>query len=87
MLIHAVVLHQHEEDLVGEEECYRMLQEILRSPELYKLLSGSCLKGECDPARDKLTPEKRTKLLTLEKMERQGFEVTTLKQKLLGQKL
>jgi len=24
-LIEGVVMHQHEEDLVGEEECYRML--------------------------------------------------------------
>lgn len=35
-LIEAVYMRRHEEDLVGEEECYRMLVEIVRSPELLK---------------------------------------------------
>lgn len=54
-LIEAVYMRRHEEDLVGEEECYRMLQEIVRSPELLKSLTGSSLKGSCDPILDKLS--------------------------------
>jgi len=48
-LIEACYLKRHEEDFVGEEEAYRMLQEILRSPELFKAITGSCLKGITDP--------------------------------------
>lgn len=54
-LIEACYQKRHEEDLVGEEEAYRMLQEILRSPELFKALTGSCLKGATDPALDNLS--------------------------------
>lgn len=84
MLIHGIVISQHEEDLVGEEEQYRMLQEILRSPELYKNLCGSCLKGATDPSLDKLSDEKKKKLAHIEKFEQKGFEVASLKHKLLG---
>lgn len=31
-LIEACYMKRHEEDLIGEEETYRMLQEIIRSP-------------------------------------------------------
>lgn len=51
-VIECCYMKRHEEDLVGEEETYRMLQEIIRSPELIKALSGSCLKGSCDPLLD-----------------------------------
>lgn len=46
-----------------------MLVEIVRSPELFKALTGSTLKGDCDPALDKLDPEKRKRLKHLEKLE------------------
>jgi len=85
-LIEACYMKRHEEDLVGEEETYRMLQEIIRSPELYKALSGSTLKGACDPALDKLDPEARRKLEHLDKLERKGFDVAALKDAVHGGK-
>jgi hypothetical protein len=63
------VLYQHEEDLYGEEECYRMLQEIMRQPEFYKSLCGSSLKGKGDPKLDKLSDEKKNKFMHLDKLE------------------
>jgi hypothetical protein len=53
-LIEACYIHRHEQNLIEEEETYRMLVEIIRSPELLKAMSGSSLKGECDPLLDKL---------------------------------
>jgi len=85
-LIEACYMKRHEEDLVGEEETYRMLQEIIRSPELYKALSGSSLKGACDPALDKLSPAARRKLEHLDKLERKGFDVSALKEAVNGGK-
>lgn len=79
-LIEAVYMKRHEEDLIGEEECYRMLQEILRCPELLKAISGSTLKGSCDPRLDRLSPEDRKKMEHLDILERKGFEVEKLKQ-------
>jgi hypothetical protein len=52
-------MKRHELDLIGEEECYRMIQEIVRQPELVKALTGTSLKGSIDPAYDKLKPEDR----------------------------
>ena len=83
-LVEACYLKRHEEDLIGEEETYRMLQEIIRSPELYKALSGSSLKGACDPQLDRLTPEERQKLEHLDRLERKGFEVAALREAVLG---
>jgi hypothetical protein len=83
-VIEAVYIRRHEEDLVGEEETYRLLQEIIRSPELIKALSGSCLKGTIDPSLDNLSDEKIKKLEHLDKMERKGFEVDKLKQAIIG---
>lgn len=51
-LIESVYMKRHEEDLYMEEENYRCLQEIVRSPELFKALSGSSLAGGCDPILD-----------------------------------
>jgi hypothetical protein len=53
--VECVYMKRHEEDLVGEEEAYRILQEIVRCPELFKAITGSSLKGSADPALDKLT--------------------------------
>jgi len=61
-LIESVYMHRHEEDLTGEEENYRMIQEILRSPELFKALTGSNLKGTCDPMLDQLPERDRRKM-------------------------
>jgi hypothetical protein len=79
-LIEAVYIKRHEEDLIGEEECYRMLQEILRCPELLKAICGSTLKGSCDPRLDKLSDDQRKKVEHLDILERKGFEVEKLKQ-------
>jgi hypothetical protein len=47
-------MKRHEEDLIGEEELYRLLQEIIRQPEFIKAITGSCLKGSMDPIFDKM---------------------------------
>ena len=82
-LIEACYMKRHEEDLIGEEECYRMLQEILRSPELLKAITGSSLKGTCDPRLDKLCKADRQKIEHLDILERKGFEVYKLKKRIL----
>jgi len=82
-LVEACYMKRHEEDLIGEEETYRMLQEIVRSPELYKALTGSSLRGSCDPKRDQLRPAERQKLEHLDKLERRGFDVAALKDAVL----
>ena len=69
-------MKRHEEDFCGEEEAYRILQEIIRSPELFKALTGSSLRGAADPALDKLDEKQKKKLETLNLLEQKGFEVT-----------
>lgn len=82
-LIEAIYVHRHEENLVGEEECYRMLQEIVRSPELLKAMTGSSLKGSCDPKLDNLSNADRKKIIQLEKMEKKGFDIDRLRNQIL----
>lgn len=77
-------MKRHEEDLYMEEENYRCLQEIVRSPELFKALTGSSLGGSCDPILDKLSPEERKKLEHLEMLQKKGFDVEKLKKKLIS---
>jgi hypothetical protein len=48
-LIDAIYMGRHEKNLKQEEECWRMLQDIVRCPELVKAISGSNCKGACDP--------------------------------------
>lgn len=84
-VIEAVHMYRHEENLVAEEETYRMLQEIFRQPEFFKALSGTSLKGgSADPVLDKLTESQKQKLQTLNLLEQKGFEVTELKNKMTG---
>ena len=83
-VIECCYMRRHEEDLVGEEEAYRMLQEILRSPELFKALTGSSLKGVTDPALDKLSDKEKRKLEHLSKLEEKGFDVKELKDAMTG---
>ena len=75
-------MYRHEEDLVNEEETYRMLQEIVRSPELIKAISGSSLKGACDPKWDKLAEDDKKHLERIEMLEKKGFDVENLKNNL-----
>jgi hypothetical protein len=83
-LIECCYMKRHEEDLVGEEETYRMLQEIVRQPELFKSLCGTSLKNtSMDPVLDKMNEATKKKLDQLNKMERKGFEVQQLKHKLM----
>lgn len=82
-LIEAVYIKRHEVDLVAEEELYRMLQEIIRQPELIKQLSGTSLRGAMDPIYDKLAPAEKSKLEHLDNMERKGFDVQKLRDALL----
>lgn len=85
-LIEACYIKRHEENLIAEEECYRMLQEIMRSPELIKAISGSNLKGSTDPNLDMIDknyPGNKEKIDHLERLERKGFDVAKLKQDLI----
>jgi|Dee2metaT_25_FD_contig_21_7412767_length_240_multi_2_in_0_out_0_1 hypothetical protein len=54
----------------------------MRSPELLKALTGTCLKGRCSPDLDQLNPEDKKKILHLDKMERKGYDVAKLKEKI-----
>lgn len=83
-LIEAIYMKRHEVDLVGEEELYRMLQELIRQPELLKSLTGSSLKGALSPHYDKLSQKDRDKLEHLDKLERKGFDVDKLREELLA---
>jgi len=74
-LIEACYIKRHEEDLIGEEETYRMISEIVRSPELFKALSGSSLKGPTDPKLDPLSDQQKEQLAHLDMLEKKGFEV------------
>jgi len=76
-------MYRHEENLIAEEEAYRMLQEIMRSPELLKALSGSSLRGSLDPKLDKLEKKDKDKYNNLTILEQKGFDVEKLKQDLL----
>jgi len=82
-LIECCYMKRHEEDLVGEEECYRMLQELVRSPELLKSMTGSNLKGNCDPLLDKLSEEDLKKMEHLDRLQRKGFDVENLKKRIV----
>jgi len=83
-LVESVYMKRHEEDLYMEEENYRCLQEIVRSPELFKALSGSSLAGGCAPILDALSPEDRRKLEHLTMLEKRGFDVEKLKKRLVA---
>merc|ERR1711918_55179 len=61
-LIDAIYMGRHEGNLKQEDECWRMLQDIVRCPELVKALTGSNCKGACDPKLDGLSKEQRDKL-------------------------
>lgn len=63
-----------------------MLVEICRSPELFKALTGSSLKGDCDPKLDKLSQEEQARYKHLERLEQGGFDVDALKKRLLADK-
>lgn len=83
-LIDATYIARHEKDLIKEEETWRMLQEIIRCPELFKAITGHNAKGAIDPQLDDLRDDeiKMKKLRHLELLERRGFEVEELKLKL-----
>lgn len=76
-------MKRHEGDLVGEEECYRMLVEIIRSPELMKALCGSSLRGLADETLDELPKNIMERIMHLERLERKGFDVKELKAQLI----
>jgi len=61
-LVDYVYNKRYEEDLVGEEEGYRMLREILHTQEFFKSICGSCLRGTLDPAKDFLTEDEEIKV-------------------------
>ena len=61
-LVDYINLRRYEGDLVGEEEGYRLLREILHSVEFFKSICGSCLRGTLDPNQDFLSPEDQKKI-------------------------
>lgn len=82
-LIECCYIYRHEENLVGEEETYRMLVEVFRQPQLYKELTGTNLQGSMHPDLDHLNKEQRKKLNQLDKLERKGWDVGALKHKII----
>lgn len=61
-----------------------MIQEIIRSPDLLKALTGSSLRGQLDPMLDKFSEEDKKKYRHLERLEARGkFDVTKLKENIL----
>lgn len=82
-LVDYIYNRRYEEDLAGEEEGYRMLREILHTPEFFKSICGSCLRGTLDPAKDYLSKEDEEKIVQIESLEKKGFEVKQLKEKIL----
>lgn len=57
-----------------------MVQEIVRTPELLKALSGSSLRGSQDPMLDKFSDEDKEKYQHLERLEAKGkFDVSKMK--------
>lgn len=82
-LFEAVYMYRHEQDWYHEDETYRMIQEIVRSPGLFKLLTGSSLKGTLDPTLDNLREDVREKMKRLEILEQKGFDVTPIREKIL----
>lgn len=60
-----------------------MIQEIIRSPGLLKLLTGSSLRGTLDPQLDTLKYEVRKKLERLDMLEQKGFDVGALRERVL----
>lgn len=83
-LIECCYMMRHEENLIAEEECYRMLQEIIRQPQLFKMLSGTSLAGSMHPDLDHLTEAQRKKLAQLDNYERKGWDVASLKKKIIS---
>jgi len=74
-IVDACYMMRHEENLIEEEVCYRMLQEVMRQPDLLKHLSGTSLAGSMHPGLDYLNDEQRKKLAQLDKFERKGWNV------------
>ena len=68
-LFEACYMYRFEQDLHNEEECYRMVQEIIRSPDLLKALTGSSLRGSIHPMLDKFKEEDKLKYRHLERLE------------------
>lgn len=68
-VIEACYLYRFDQDLYNEEETYRMLQEVIRQPELLKALTGSSLRGSMDPMLDQFSEEDKKKYRHLEKLE------------------
>jgi len=82
-VVEACYMFRHEQELYKEEESYRIICEIVRTPDLLKALSGSTLKGDVDPLLDKFSEADKKKLCHLNKFELKGFEVTKLKEDLI----
>tara|TARA_B110000285_G_C14884695_1_gene495605 strand:+ start:408 stop:752 length:345 start_codon:yes stop_codon:yes gene_type:complete len=61
-LVDYIYNKRYEEDLVGEEEGYRMLREILHTHEFFKSICGSCMRGTLDPAKDFLSVDEEIKV-------------------------
>lgn len=83
-LFECCYMMRHEENLIAEEECYRMIQEIIRQPDLYKQMTGTSLAGSMHPNLDHLNKQQKKKLAQLDKLERKGWDVGSLKDKIIS---
>jgi len=77
-------MYRHEENLLQEEETYRMVQEIVRQPELLKQITGSSLKGEIEHAFENFDDAQKEKLKHIEEFDRLGFDVQSIREALIA---
>lgn len=82
-LFEACYMYRYEQDLYHEEESYRMIQDIFRSPGLFKQFTGTCLRGTLDPSLDNLKQDVKKKLQRLERLEQKGFDVAVIRENIL----
>lgn len=84
-VIEACYMYRFEQDLYNEEESYRIVQEIVRTPDLLKSMTGSSLRGQLDPKLDMFEEEDRKKYRQLERIESKNkFDVSKLKENIIN---
>jgi hypothetical protein len=82
-LVDYVNIRRYEGDIVGEEEGYRLLREVIHQSEFFKAICGSCLRGTLDPNQDFLSKEEQKKMDKIQVLEKKGFDVKKLKDRIL----
>ena len=82
-LVDYVNIRRYEGDIVGEEEGYRLLREVIHQTEFFKAICGSCLRGTLDPNQDFLSKDEQKKMAKIQVLEKKGFDVKKLKDRIL----